>query len=132
MMLKVSGLKSKMLDHYPVIHFASTWLQVEWSNKYSFFWFITEKKVLERKRKKILKLNKTEKSLTLKGQKVIYNIKRLYKQEPLVYRKQSKVPKKVKKINNNNQSIMKYTRYSCNYILLCSHRYQETILNYIF
>ena len=130
--VKVSGLKGKMLDHYPVIHFASTWLQVEWSNKYSFFWFITEKKVLERKRKKILKLNKTEKSLTLKGQKVIYNIKRLYKQEPLVYRKQSKVPKKVKKINNDNQSIMKYTRYSCNYILLCSHGYQETILNYIF
>lgn len=35
--VKVSGLKGKMLDHYPVIHFASTWLQVEWSNKYSFF-----------------------------------------------------------------------------------------------
>ena len=33
-----------MLDHYPVVHFASTWLQVEWSNKYSFLWFITEKK----------------------------------------------------------------------------------------
>lgn len=61
--------------------------------------------MLERKRKEILKLNKTEKSLTLKGQKVIYNIKRLYKQEPLVYRKQSKVPKKMKKINNKNQSI---------------------------
>lgn len=50
--VKVSGLKSKMLDHYPVIHFASTWLQVEWSNKYSFFWFITEKKCAGEKKKK--------------------------------------------------------------------------------
>lgn len=61
--VKVSGLKSKMLDHYPVIHFASTWLQVEWSNKYSLS-SLQRKNVLERKRKKILKLNKTKKSYT--------------------------------------------------------------------
>ena len=50
--VKVSGLKSKMLDHYPVIHFASTWLQVEWSNKYSFLVHYREKKCWREKEKR--------------------------------------------------------------------------------
>lgn len=69
------------------------------------FWFITEKKSAGEKKKRDPQIKQNREKSYIERSKVIYNIKRLYKQEPLVYRKQSKVPKKMKKINNNNQSI---------------------------